>query len=103
MVRDLDADARMTIVMRDIGGALRNSILLFLKLGSRDGIALANAPYVKRYSGAELGAMENSGPERGMLQVDPHLAIAHIAPRHSRLQMAEAAQSEPGPSEWKPV
>jgi hypothetical protein len=31
MVRDLDAEARMTIVMRFIGGVLQNLILLFLK------------------------------------------------------------------------
>jgi hypothetical protein len=29
MVRDLDADARMTTVMRFIGGVLQNLILLF--------------------------------------------------------------------------
>jgi hypothetical protein len=29
MVGDLDADARMTIVMRFIGGVLQNFILLF--------------------------------------------------------------------------
>jgi hypothetical protein len=35
MVCDLDADARMTIVMRFIGGVLQNLILLFLNSGSR--------------------------------------------------------------------
>jgi hypothetical protein len=33
MVCELDADARMTIVMRFISGALQNLILLVLKLG----------------------------------------------------------------------
>jgi hypothetical protein len=42
MVRDLDANARMTIVTPFIGGFLQILILLF-ELGSKDVIALANA------------------------------------------------------------
>jgi hypothetical protein len=55
MVRDLDANARMTIAAQFIGGFLQNLILLFENSGSKDGIALANARYVKRNSAAELG------------------------------------------------
>ncbi len=54
----------MTIVMRNIGSALQNSIVIFLNPGSWDGIALANAQDVKRYGGAEPGAMVVSGFER---------------------------------------
>jgi hypothetical protein len=64
MVRDLDANARMTIAAQFIGGFLQNLILLFENSGSKDGIALANARYVKRNSGAKLwkGAIEDSSP-----------------------------------------
>jgi len=63
MVRNLDADVRMTIVMRAISGVPQNLILLFLNSGSKDGISLANAQYVKMSSDTARRNLE--GRDRG--------------------------------------